>query len=361
LFYNIYLPFETDGIGNAKWIVREQLGQISAARLDSHASSHVVLYYNTIGNADAITDKFIADQCANFTCVHMHHYAEGFEDLTLTELYHYCDDHADAIVIYLHSKGSFHNKLDRTNEYWRRYLTTAVTSPACLYGVQDTTCNVCGLQFFPVWSTFFPGNFFTSQCSYVNRLLSPNNYSQAMQQIYESIKGINTTRYKPHFTYKLFLPRSGGRYGEGRFSSEHWIGSHPTLRPCDLSPTTNLTYWFIEHNVSTIEMTWDVAPRHYFWNSSWFKMEQAQLNKQRSRLDQRLREYFLLPGHLYRWMTLYKELPPDDSWVWEWYPEGEIWKQLRWMPWQEHSPGLVLDAFAEMMSKKKSNATEQKG
>ena len=30
--------------------------------------------------------------------------------------------------------------------------------------------------------------------------------------------------------------------------------------------------------------------------------------------------YYLLPGNIFRWKWLYKELPPADSWVWSWYP-----------------------------------------
>jgi len=40
----------------------------------------------------------------------------------------------------------------------------------------------------------------------------------------------------------------------------------------------------------------------------------------------RLKDYFLLGGKIFKWLHLYQELPPNDSWVWGWYPDGERWR-----------------------------------
>jgi hypothetical protein len=362
LFYNIYIPLDDeDDIENAKRIVREQLGQISAANLILHSSSPVILYYNTIGNPSVITDSFMADICTDFACVHLKHYSEGFEDLTLTEMHNYCHQHADATVICLHSKGSFHNHPDNSNEYWRRYMTTAVTSPDCLHGVQETSCNVCGLYFFPVWSTFFPGNIYTARCSYVKQLLPPNNYSQAMNDVYIAVMGTNTTRPRVRLNSWLYGTKGEGRFGHGRYSSEHWIGSHPSLVPCDMSAEQRYIYWMKDHKSVSKGLGWSMAPRRDFWSASWFLIRQYRMHAMKDDQSRRLQEYFLLPGHLYRWMKLYKELPPADSWFWTWYPDGEEWKRLRRAPWQEQSPSKVLYAFANMILAQSSNATKARG
>ena len=41
----------------------------------------------------------------------------------------------------------------------------------------------------------------------------------------------------------------------------------------------------------------------------------------------RLSEWFLLPGILWRHHVLYNELPPSDSWMWKHYPDGDSWKK----------------------------------
>jgi hypothetical protein len=42
--------------------------------------------------------------------------------------------------------------------------------------------------------------------------------------------------------------------------------------------------------------------------------------------DNRMREYFLLPGNIFKWWNLYDIVPADDSWVWKWYPDGDEWR-----------------------------------
>jgi hypothetical protein len=42
--------------------------------------------------------------------------------------------------------------------------------------------------------------------------------------------------------------------------------------------------------------------------------------------DDRLREYYLLPGHLIKWYELYNKPPDAESWVWKWFPDGDLWR-----------------------------------
>jgi hypothetical protein len=176
-----------------------------------HATSMepFVLYFNTIGkdgilasakeasSASEISDLMrelcegevfvdgILTRLAPLKCVHMQHYDAGFEEVTLQEVHDYCsyqdpyepgptigypNDHHT--VVYIHSKGSF-NAHGNLNSMWRPHLTNAVVQPECISmtapGLDRNTanssrlttipgkgstpsCNVCGLQFYPLWS-----------------------------------------------------------------------------------------------------------------------------------------------------------------------------------------------------------------
>ena len=50
-------------------------------------------------------------------------------------------------------------------------------------------------------------------------------------------------------------------YGLKRFSFEHWVGSHPKLKPCDVYPDSTYAYGF--YNLDTTATTspvWEKAP-----------------------------------------------------------------------------------------------------
>jgi hypothetical protein len=34
-----------------------------------------------------------------------------------------------------------------------------------------------------------------------------------------------------------------------------------------------------------------------------------------------------LAGFLLKWDYIYKAIPPSDSWIWRWFPDGEQWKK----------------------------------
>jgi hypothetical protein len=338
LFYNLYIPHTEDDINNAKRIVREQLGQMAAANLSMHSSSDVVLYYNTIGNETVDVESLMEEVCVGFACVHMKHYEQGFEEVTLTEVYNYCQEHTNASVIYLHSKGSFHNHPDGTNDHWRRYMTMAVTSPSCIYGIHNTTCNVCGLYFFPVWSMMFAGNFFTTKCSYVQKLLPPTNYSEIMTSLVGDLFNHSSPAGALYFQYSLFNKHREGVMGADRYAAEFWSASHPSVVPCDMSVTNDFFHWLKGHDSVDNELQWSLAPCTSFWDGRWLCVKYRRQRQLAGDHKNRMHEYFLLAGNLYKWLTIYKDLPPDDSWVWDWYPDGSDWKWIKDMPWQARDP-----------------------
>jgi hypothetical protein len=118
-------------------------------------------------------------------------------------------------------------------------------------------------------------------------------------------------KIKENPLYALAFPNMEGMndYGAGRYSQEHWIGSHPSLQPCDLT-SDSLTDWRQRwHN--SVEFTWSMFPRPVQTNDP-----STDWNRQP-----------LIAGNLLKWFTLYGHAPADDSWAWRWFPYSEKYKQ----------------------------------
>jgi hypothetical protein len=366
VFYNIYLhPERTDlGIG----IVREQLCQVAksyAAQSHTHSAAdhdndhdgggspkrkRLTIYYNTVGAPAYSATQMMDDMCSShgLDCRHMQHYESGFEEVTLQRAHDFCaqiqtktaalennndgedgddDDYNDIRVVYMHNKGSFTDT--SVNKFWRRHLTMAVTSQHCLQPANDT-CNVCGLQFWPMWVPFFPGNFWAAKCSYVKQLVPPRNYSSVTASLKDRVTELVQ---QDKLSIELFppdkFPAEPDRYGLDRFAAEHWIGSHPQLVPCDLSDTASIHYWYTQDRNQT-ELNFAMAPRRplraplKLWPvmTDMKKVKLKVLNSP----ELRSKEYFLLPGYIFKWYALYHEFPPASSWVWSWFPDGELWQ-----------------------------------
>jgi hypothetical protein len=176
----------------------ERRNQSSSEPSSQHQQLPYTLYYNTIGmddvfghtnsrseNATSTMSELMRNWCEGniippetdvaleepppIACVHINHYETAFEEVTLQSLYDYCHVHPSHSVVYLHSKGSYqqHGTL---NQAWRPHLTTAATHRDCIHppvmhdqdGHATVECNVCGLQFYPLWApvcfvvVFFP-------------------------------------------------------------------------------------------------------------------------------------------------------------------------------------------------------------
>jgi hypothetical protein len=349
VFYNIYLhPDRTDlGIG----IVQEQLDQVAKSYAAQSRTTdndkdggperkRLTIYYNTVGAFALHTTDLIDDLCSrnNLDCRYMRHYDSGFEEVTLQRAHDFCtqtaapenqndSDNADIRVVYMHKKGSI--TATSVNKFWRRHLTMAVTSQHCLKPANDT-CNVCGLQFWPMWIPFFPGNFWAAKCSYVTKLVPATNYSSVTARLKDRVTELVQ---QDKLSIELFppdkFPAEPDRYGLDRFAAEHWIGSHPQLVPCDLSDTASVHYWYTQDRNQT-ELNFAMAPRRplraplKLWPvmTDMKKVKLKVLNSP----ELRSKEYFLLPGYIFKWHAIYQELPPASSWVWSWFPDGDLWK-----------------------------------
>ncbi|KAL7566070.1 hypothetical protein ACA910_009856 [Epithemia clementina (nom. ined.)] len=372
--------------------------------------------------------------CCFATCQHLAHFPDGGdESITLSSVHQYCrkrqpqkeeTEYQDFIsngspskskpassqaqrrsgVTYLHNKGSFHNSL--RNQYWRQALTAAVLHPDCLHpptparlalttlhnattilsiranddGKSNSTitsyvggtCNVCGLSFEPAWTQFFPGNMWTADCDYVEKLVSPNgttttgttsvtdvhqsnigsnnlslssllffenyDYAQRKHDLADWARSLDKSpknqKYRFgmfNFTNHLYPTRynRGDVWGTGRFANEHWIGSHPDLIPCDVS-TLHFRAWMKESYLK-MNFSWSMAPRRsLFTNPPGYLphvSDNAIVKVIQEEPELRRYEYSLLAGSLYRWIGLYNQTPAfPSSWVWSFFPDAEYWQ-----------------------------------
>jgi hypothetical protein len=98
----VFVP--DNGKVDALKIVKEQLRQVGESYAANHyANATLPVYYNSIGatfDMNATCDK-------RLNCVHMQHYSQAFEEVTLHRVYEYCQAHPQNKIIYMHSKGKF--------------------------------------------------------------------------------------------------------------------------------------------------------------------------------------------------------------------------------------------------------------
>ena len=317
IFFNIYIPETREGEENALRIVKEQIGQIKDSYAYSGPISNgtIVVYYVTLGQENVLTPELMGQFCGSLRCVHVDHFKEGSEAVTLQHSYQFCSSPAQerARITYLHNKGSFHN--NEVNENWRHILTEAALSEMC---IKESECNLCGLQFFTQWAPFIPGNIFTAKCNYVKKLIPPVNFSDAMQR---AIEDFVVLRLKKQVLSQL-LPDRKDFFGLERYSDEHWIASHPDVTPCDCDPTGQLSIYHME-KATLANLSWAMAPRH---KGAPAYNKQARTEMVNKNKVLRVVEYYYLAGNLVKWFSLYGKGPAPNSWAYKFFPDGEMWK-----------------------------------
>jgi len=309
VFYHSYIPPQNTTF--ALSIVDEQIQQLQ--KYDVQRVVHV-----SLGSNHTVCHRF-AD------CRH-EHYDQGTELHTLSLLWNHCQNHTNDTVVYIHSKGSFHPK--QSNQYWRYYLTEAAL--ACPFLEE---CNVCGLQWYVTWTQFVPGNMWKAQCRYISRLMNPWDFSVRMQSVaqdllVDQLRGRLTTDTLTMGARKDF-------FGLQRYAAEHWMGSHPTVKGCDMDAdatipdevrekcvpdnSCSLRRWWVAGQ--SLDAAAAVGPRRH-------GAPVHDTNASRHPEYNAVTDYYGLRGQLQKWYGLYQEAPPDDSWVWQWYPHGMQWKSL---------------------------------
>lgn len=190
------------------------------------------------------------------TATKVTHHAKGGEDVTLHDLWQYCE------------------KIPQ-NTYLRRFLTAGALSAECLdMGEQ---CNVCSSRMSPLPHPHTPGNMWAAKCDYVANLIDPSTFQRAMKE-------------------KLDCP-GGPCRGCGRFAAEHWIYSHPLVKPCDLFDKPSYTWGYDGVPKEAFVPNKSQAPR--FPIATYVKSGSAcsgyGLSK-RQRIDEYWRLYRSMPG-----------------------------------------------------------------
>lgn len=237
VFYNVFAP------PGEKWtralpIVEEQLTALRAAPLWPFVAE---IRFATLG-AESIATA-VAERCAALgaTCVHLGHADAGSEGASLMPLHQFCATEPGAAVAYIHDKGSFHDTPQ--NRILRAVLLRGLASRPCADAIVggQAACDVCSMRsrqcrnqtfrgrwfvggagfahklvrhrFSPIPHQHTPGNMWLARCDYVARLREPHDFKNRMMSHWHG---------------------GGAAVGTGRFAFEHWVHSHPTVRPCDV-------------------------------------------------------------------------------------------------------------------------------
>ena len=334
IFYHIYVPLANNTKARALEIIQEQIEQVASSVA---TNSSTILYYNTIGDNATDIPMFIDEICEAkaLTCRHKAHYDRGFEEITLQNLYDFCasDQSSNASVTYLHSKGTFHGS--PANDRLRRHLTAAALSEHCLSPPKNySSCNACGLFFAAAKSAFFPGNMYTARCDYVRKLKTPDTYHDAVTEV---VKDLLLMSVRNQIVLNHMFSPMPSSLGIDRYTNEMWIGSHPSLEPCSVSPDKHAwEYWLRADRNVTQEFTFVPAPR-------------VPMENQRGAVSsaEAARNIYLLAGQVLRWDRLYGEVPANDSWVWTHFPDGEKWLKAV----QQHGATMAVENMTAQFKK----------
>lgn len=171
--------------------------------------------------------------------------------------------------------------------------TMEATSKECTMHMRTDKCNACGHRFWN-WPPHFSGNFWRVQCSYIRELKPVTEIEPLFRKAYESARAplVNMT-----FTLGPSGPGAEPWLGLDRYHSEQWLGSNPNFEPCPkfvekiLHPKS--------HNLSIDE------------SATYGR-----------------REYYQLPGILWKFATIYNDtaFPPEQSWIWK-FPDGMKYRE----------------------------------
>jgi hypothetical protein len=302
IFYNIFIPNESELQENAWRIVQEQMQQISWAD-SQHTSSRLI--YNLIAPKNATIPKF-----CDANCCEMHARMEtGNEVDTLQMLYEYCQDPThnnkdeEQLVTYMHNKGSFH--ATQHNENTRRTATKAALDCRVEMTNQAEVVpyNACAGTLVILPQYLCNANMWTAKCSYIRNLLPPKKYAQAMDRFYNATILHPKLRKSKKYACLQPIHWKENHLGTGRYAYERWIWSHPDVVPADVIP-------FKKINFTEFPPVWKPKLGRSLKGSP-IRMG---LNRGFG-----LSSFARLEGRLLEWNYLYHKEPANASWIWDYY------------------------------------------
>ena len=296
------------------------------------------LFYTRVGD---LTWDWPCAQCRggrNATrpraCTQIAAVPEGDEVITLQALHDYCraPDHREHRVIYMHSKGSFTRKLQ--NNVLRHALMRGILSAECIsgapFGAADARrCDACSSQFafLPFFS--FLGNMWLAECEFIAKLIAPDRFDARKRRVVETMKTRtrNVTEQSTYGTkyavttldnrtsyrfprHEIFWIERASWMGVGRYAMEHWIASHPDLRPCEVfsrsSGNKHIEYdrivrpWqFRPPTLTRVQETMTANASAAFW-----RFERGVYHP-----------WFGPMGRMFEYEQLYGKVPRNGSWI----------------------------------------------
>ena len=309
VFYNLYIASPND-IPRVTKLMVEQFEYL----LQVHDPIYIYSYGNGTRDWQNVTDHLAKAArhnnrttalANNNKIVHARHADTGGERETLYQLWNYCRHQNNSnhrSVVYLHSKGSFHDM--PANRHIRRFDTMGTLHRDCAAAaaaaMSSTTtqhhCNLCAARFSPLPHPHVPGNMWQADCAYIQQLYNPLHFQDAMEHV---------TKWHRRNDFDWAV-------GRNRHAYEHWVGSHPTLQPCDMYVKDDYVWGYgIVSNFVPEDFHIAPAPRfsqaQYQPNPTWWRG---------SSLDFRLAEYRALYHHHNNATT---PMPDEHWWGWKFF------------------------------------------
>ena len=296
VYYNVF----SKNVATAVEIVYEQLTELRAAPIWNDVEE---IRYSTIGKGKM--RNHVARICreVNATCRRLGSHKTGHEERTLTPLHAFCTKNLDVSVAYLHDKGSFRNVFNRSvrgrQKRLRQALLRGLGSVGCLAAItKGDACDVCSTHFTALPHQHTKGNMWLASCRYIAKLLAPPAFQKGMDAYWGRLgfdKG-GTLMGTPWV-------------GTGRYAMEHWVHSHPSVRPCDVSEKPLET---LEDMIQLASGGWDssvatAAPRIVAANPG---AGEALGERIRGLIPKNKRNYTTIVGE---WQALYGAVPPESS------------------------------------------------
>lgn len=147
----------------------------------------------------------------------------------------------------------------------------------------------------------------TAQCSYIRELHPPDKFGNKIESLMSMVMQHPKSPSDPKPTFQQYQDEYF--VGRGRFALEHWLGSHPSARPCDVYSGEYLS-GYNDLPSATDLWTPDLQPAPRFPVSVFQKRAPRDGN------------WFCGQARLLEFQYLYGQPPPQDSFLWEFYSQA---------------------------------------